>query len=200
MQRVSVICPQWQHKSFSVIHNCSRPSRWKGDYIFLALNRWPSVFNVFVFSSAYLWAQGCLLHLTFFLYIYDIQNYSCCFTFSKGSFQSQQKTYTLWSKAGEMANISQMSEKHLKKCSASSTIREMQIKTTTRYYLTSIRRSKIKPSVDSTWFWKCAARWTFFHCFKESKLKQPLWNWTCWFFSKWGIVLPQGLAMLLLGI
>jgi hypothetical protein len=42
-----------------------------------------------------------------------------------------------------------MAEKHLKKCSTSLIIREIQIKTTLRFYLTPIRMAKIKNSDDS---------------------------------------------------
>jgi hypothetical protein len=42
-----------------------------------------------------------------------------------------------------------MAEKHLKKCSASLIIREMQIKTTLRFYFIPVRMAKIKNSGDS---------------------------------------------------
>jgi hypothetical protein len=42
-----------------------------------------------------------------------------------------------------------MAEKHLKKCSTSLIIREMQIKTTLRFHFTPVRTAKIKNSGDS---------------------------------------------------
>ena len=43
----------------------------------------------------------------------------------------------------------QMAEKHIKKCSTSFVISEMQIKTTLRFHLTPVRMTKIKNSGES---------------------------------------------------
>jgi hypothetical protein len=44
-----------------------------------------------------------------------------------------------------------MTKKQLRKCLASSIIREMQIKTILRFHLTPIRMAKINNTSDSTW-------------------------------------------------
>jgi hypothetical protein len=48
-----------------------------------------------------------------------------------------------------------MVEKHLKKCSNSLVIRQMQIKTTLRFHLTLIRMAKIKTTGDNTCWRGC---------------------------------------------
>jgi hypothetical protein len=45
-----------------------------------------------------------------------------------------------------------MAEKNLKKCSTFLVIREMQIKTTLRFYLTQVRMAKIKNSGNRRWW------------------------------------------------
>jgi hypothetical protein len=64
----------------------------------------------------------------------------------------------------------QMAEKHLKKCSKSLVVKEMQIKTTLR----PIRMAKIKTSGDNTCWRGCEERETFLHYWWDCKLIQPL--------------------------
>ena len=91
-----------------------------------------------------------------------------------------------------------MANKHIKRCSASLIIREMQIKTTMRYHFMLVRMAAVKKVYKQYWR-GCREKGNFLYCWWECKLVQPLWGTVWRFLKKLEIELPYAPAIPLLG-
>ena len=118
---------------------------------------------------------------------------------SKANKQTNQKTGRRPKQTFLQEDI-QMASRHMRRCSTSLIIREMEIKTTMRYHLTWIRMAIINKSTNNKCWRRCGEKVTLLYCWRECKLVQPLCKTVWRYCRKLNIEPPYYLAIPLLGI
>jgi hypothetical protein len=83
-----------------------------------------------------------------------------------------------------------MAKNHMKKCSPSLAMKEMQIKTTLRFHLTLVRIATIKNTTANKRWQGCGEKGTFIYRWWECKLVKPLWKAIWRLLKKLNIDLP----------